>query len=121
MQDRTITLTDDSGKTITAQILFTYHSDDLNKNYVVFLDTNTNQASAAEYFDDGNGSGHLGDIQSEDEWEMLNDLFEEYMENMSNNQKEGECCCGGNCGCDSGECGSEGCGSHCSCGDKENK
>ena len=109
MEDRTITLISDDGKEIKAQILFTYHHDEFNKNYVVFMANG--QASAAEYFDEGNGQGQLGDIKTDEEWEMLNDLLEEFMEN----QKEGAC--GGCNGC---ECGSEGCGSDCACGCKEN-
>ena len=111
MDDRTITLVDDSGKEVKAQILFTYHSDDFDKNYVVFMVNG--QASAATYFDDGTGSGRLGDIETDEEWEMLNDLLQEFVEN----QKEGAC--GGCCGCQ-GDCGQEGSGSDCSCDCKGN-
>lgn len=111
MQDRTITLINDEGKEVKAEILFTYHSDDFNKDYVVFLVEG--QASAATYYDEGNGQGRLGDIESDDEWEMLNDLLEDYV----NNQKEGAC--GGCQGCESKD-GSKGCGSDCACNCKEN-
>ena len=111
MEDRTITLIDDNGKEVKAQILFTYHHDELNKNYVVFMVNG--QASAAQYFDEGNGEGRLGDIQTEEEWEMLNDILEDFM----NNQKEGAC--GGCSGCECND-GSEGCGSNCSCNCEKN-
>lgn len=111
MQDRTITLINDEGKEVKAEILFTYHSDEFNKDYVVFIVNG--QASAATYIDSGNGQGSLGDIETDDEWEMLNDLLEDYV----NNQKEGAC--GGCSGCESGD-GSKGCGSDCSCNCKEN-
>ncbi len=111
MTERSITLIGDDGKEVKAEILFTYHSDEYDRNYVVFMVQG--EPSAATYFDDGNGSGRLGDIETEDEWEMLNDLLEEFVEN----QKEGVC--GGCCGCQ-GDCGQEGSGSDCSCGCKEN-
>lgn len=110
MNDRTITLIGDDGKEVKAEILFTYHSDEFEKNYVVFMVDG--QPSAATYFDDGNGSGRLGDIETEDEWDMLNDVLDDFV----NNQKEGGC---SGCSCQ-GDCGQEGSGSDCSCNCKGN-
>ena len=42
MVDRTITLVRDDGTEIVADIFFTYHSDEFNKDYVVFQVRDTN-------------------------------------------------------------------------------
>ena len=41
MDDRKITLVDEEGRKIECEIIFTYHSDDLNKDYIVFMDKST--------------------------------------------------------------------------------
>ena len=47
MEDRTLTITTDSGEEILCEILFTTHSEEFNKDYVVFVEKGTNTASAA--------------------------------------------------------------------------
>ncbi|MBS1477410.1 MAG: hypothetical protein HP024_05690, partial [Acholeplasmatales bacterium] len=49
MEDRTLTITTDSGEEILCEILFTTHSKEFNKDYVVFVEKGTNTASAAIY------------------------------------------------------------------------
>ena len=46
MEDRTLTITTDSGEEILCEILFTTHSEEFNKDYVVFVEKGTNTASA---------------------------------------------------------------------------
>ena len=54
MQDRTLTLIQDDGKEILCDILFTYHSEEFNKDYVVFQVRNEGNASAAIYHPEDN-------------------------------------------------------------------
>ncbi|HRF70924.1 MAG: DUF1292 domain-containing protein [Anaeroplasmataceae bacterium] len=102
MEDRTITLTTSEGKDIVCDILFTYHSDQFNKDYVVFVPRGTNEASAASYIESGDGNGELQKIETEEEWKMLEELLDDY----SNEQ---ETSCSGNCGNCSGGCDKEEC------------
>ncbi len=97
MEDRTLTITTDSGEEILCEILFTTHSEEFNKDYVVFVEKGTNTASAAIYNANDKGEGKLTQITSEEEWTMLEEMLDDYY----NNQENG---CGVSCesciGCD---------------------
>ncbi len=106
MQDRTLTLIQDDGKEIVCDILFTYHYEKLNKDYVVFQVRENNEVSAAIYHPTEGGSGSLERIETDEEWEMLEDLLEDYSNSLD---AEGSGCsschgCSGSCdscqGCD---------------------
>jgi len=80
MEDRKIVFVDDEGKETVCEIIFTYHSDDLNKDYIVFRDTVTGEVSAGAYIENAEGEGDIFPIESDAEWEMLEELLEEYAE-----------------------------------------
>ncbi len=107
MEDRTITLTTETGEEIICDILFTYHSDEYNKDYVVFVPKGSNEASAASYIETGDGAGTLEKIEAEEEWDMLEDLLDDYF-----NQQQAEGGCQGSCGdcsgCSKEECDCDG-------------
>ncbi len=93
--DRTITLVQDDGKEITADILFTYHSDDFGKDYVVFQVRTSGDISAASYTEVDGKNGSLDKIETEEEWNLLEELLNDYAN--QNEENEG---CGGVCqGC----------------------
>ena len=109
MEDRTMTLTDSEGKEVVCDILFTYHYDKLDKNYVVFMERQTKNVSACEYIEGEGGNGKLFPVQTDEEWNLLEDLLNDYV-----GQMEGENSCGGSCsGCQGGCSGN--CGEECDC------
>lgn len=114
MVDRTITLFTEDGKELIADILFTYHSEEFEHDYVVFQIRESQQASAAIYVPSENGQGSLEKIESEEEWQLLEELLADYC----NQDNEG---CGGSCSGSCDSCGST-CGScgSCDCGDEAN-
>lgn len=89
MQDRTLTLIQDDGKEILCDILFTYHSEEFNKDYVVFQVRNEGNASAAIYHPEDNGKGSLERIESDEEWEMLEELLNDYASSMEDSSFSG--------------------------------
>lgn len=101
MDDKTLIITTEDGKEIKCTILFTYHSDEFNKDYVVFVD-DKNVASAAIYNAKGDGKGELLEIKTDAEWNMLEKLLNEY----NDDDKEIE-------GCNPDQC--EGCPSARNC------
>lgn len=105
MEDRTITITTGDGKEIVCDILFTHYSKDFDKNYVVFCDRQTNEASAAVYVETADGTGSLEQVTTDEEWEMLEELLEQYSDEQ---EAAGEGC---SCGC-------EGCNGECNCEDE---
>lgn len=110
MEERTITLTTETGEEIICDILFTYFSEEFNKNYVVFQARNTNEASAASYIETGDGAGELQRIETDEEWEMLEDLLEDYANSLENTGS-----CGGACGSCGGSCSECDCDGNCDC------
>ncbi len=80
MDDRKITLVDGDGNSVECEIIFTYHSDELNKDYIVFVDKSTDEIAAAIYVENAEGEGDVFPIESDAEWEMLEELLEEYAE-----------------------------------------
>ncbi len=90
MDDKTLIITTEDGKEIKCTILFTYHSDEYNKDYVVFVDEN-NVASAAIYNSNGDGKGELLEIKSEGEWNMLEKLLNEYNEDNDDSFNDESC------------------------------
>ncbi len=74
MDDKTLIITTSDGREIVVNILFTYHSDEYNRDYVVFEDKD-GVASASVYKDLGEGKGELSEIESDEEWNMLEELL----------------------------------------------
>lgn len=100
MEDRTIIITTDDGKELICDILFTFFSDEWNKNFVVFQPRGEERVSAAIFEEGQNGEGNLTAIESEEEWEFVEELLNDYYDNLEEK-------CGGNCdGC-------SGCGGDC--------
>ncbi|MCR5350530.1 MAG: DUF1292 domain-containing protein [Acholeplasmatales bacterium] len=118
MEDRTITLIDNEGKEVVCDILFTYHYDKLNRNYVVFMDRASRNVSASEYIEGEGGNGKLNPVQTDEEWSMLEDLLNDYVAQMDGGKNGGSC---GSCGCEGGCESCQGCGScdeECDCQDQ---
>ena len=101
MANRNLTIVTDDGKELLCEILFTYHSEDTKKDYVVFRVVETNEISAACYTESTTSTGDLNKIETDEEWEMLEDLLDEYYEK---NNCDGNCSgCAGCPGSDSDE------------------
>lgn len=106
MMDNMITITTEDGREIDCQILFTYHSEDFMHDYVVFKDPNSNTAGACIYTPTDNGKGTLSDIESDEEWELLQDVLNDWLEQNADKLDScascgGACECGGSCkGCE---------------------
>lgn len=106
MVDRTLILVQDDGEKVYCDILFTYHYEKNNKDYVIFKVRNTNEVSAATYDPNDGQEGRLGRVETEEEWSMLEALLNDYVSQLPDDEEGcGGCCssCGGSCG-DSCDC-----------------
>lgn len=101
--DNTMIITRD-GKEVKCTIIFTYYSEEFKKNYVVFQPEDENVISAMSYVEDKDNSGVLSAIETEEEWDMLEEVVNDYYD------KKGDSCCEGSC---------EGCNGCSSCGESE--
>ncbi len=79
MADNLMTITLDD-KEMVAEILFTHFDDQNDKEYVVFKFVDSDEISAARYIQTDEQGGYFEDIETEEEWDMLDDLLQEYLD-----------------------------------------
>lgn len=103
MTDRMIEITTNDGKKHICDILFTYHSEQFNKDYVLFVPRGEDQVSAAVYVPktETETDGELMAVETEEEWTMLEELLDDYYNDLEENDCNGECgSCSGCSDCD---------------------
>ena len=83
MKERNLTLVLDDGKELLCDILFTTHSEEFNKDYVVFKVQETNEITAACYTESTATSGDLSKVETEEEWNFLEDVLDDYFEKQN--------------------------------------
>lgn len=80
MKDNKLTIIKEDGTEELANILFTHQSEE--KNYVVFELIDSEEITAAIYKENKNGEGELLDIETDEEWEMLDELLDAYFDEL---------------------------------------
>lgn len=116
--DQTIVVVD-GDEEILCQILFTFESPEFKKNYVVFypIDQPENEEgeitlSAASYIPTENGFGELNPVETDEEWELIEEVLDQYEESLDDEECGNEdCCCDDDCDCD--------CDCECDCEEEE--
>ena len=78
MEDTRLTLVLD-GEEVICDILFTHYSEQFEKNYVVFQFTDRDEISAAVFVETEGGEGYFEDVQTDEEWELLDELLEAFL------------------------------------------
>lgn len=110
MDGNQIIVTDENGNERALEILFTFDSNDTGKKYVLYYDPEEDQPNViASSFDE---EGHLFEVESPEEWDMIEEVFNSFMAQEEDEEEGHECCHG------EGEC----CGGDeegCCCGDNE--
>lgn len=78
----TFIVTDELGKEITCQIIMTFDSDEFNKSYVVYqiVGDESGEYFAASFNPDEGDEGHLGQIESDEEWDFIEEVLESFLE-----------------------------------------
>ena len=77
----TIEVEDENGNKKNLTIYFTYHSDNFNKDYVIFYDPEDQDSLLACSFDE---DGNLFEIESEEEYKELDEIIDEFQDNNKN-------------------------------------
>lgn len=66
-------------KQIECDVLFTFDSEDTNKSYIVYTDNTKDDLGNikvyANTFDKDDESGSLGEIETEEEWSTIEQIF----------------------------------------------
>ena len=125
-EDSTLTIIDDEGNEELCQIIFTLDNEETGKKYVLFSRVsdvekyyNSDEDSdeqievgAARYVDGPDGTGELMEIESDEEWELIEDALAEFDEGCCEDE-HCHCCEDGSevCECESDDEEDE----HCCC------
>ena len=81
-----ITLVDEDGNEELYQILLTFESEEFEKSYVLVHPTSTEDQEEVEIFafsyteTDGGLDGQLGDIETDEEWDMIEEVVNTRMD-----------------------------------------
>ena len=76
------------GKEIECQILFTCNLEGYEgNNYVVFQIGDSEDISAARYTEEGDGIGELLDVETDAEWDLLDDAIESFFNDLEDDDK----------------------------------
>jgi uncharacterized protein YrzB (UPF0473 family) len=87
-EDRQIALIDDQGNEELYEILFTFHSDDYDKSYILLYPAATNEDEEIEvlafsYDADAEGdvtSSDLHEIEEDEEWNMVQGVLNTFLD-----------------------------------------
>ena len=84
--DNKLTLVGENGEETVCEILFTHEAN--GKKYVVFEILDTEEVTAAVYSPDkeDQSEGEFLDIETDEEWEMLDELLDKYYEELESKQ-----------------------------------
>ena len=82
MKENEIVIVKDDGTEVVCEILFTHEAN--GKNYVLFTMPDEEEIMAARYVPhaDGSEDGDLLDIETDEEWDMLEELLDQYFEDL---------------------------------------
>ncbi|MBS5112679.1 MAG: DUF1292 domain-containing protein [Coprobacillus cateniformis] len=86
-----IQVIDDDGNELEFEVLFTFESDETGKKYVLYYDANDEapQVYSSIYDDEGN----LYPVETPDEWEMIEEVFNSFISQDDDEEEMNEDCC----------------------------
>lgn len=96
MEDNKLTFIDENGNEVLCEILFTVHSDEFEKYYVLFYplgeeDEDGNiDVMAASFVETEDGQGELEEITTEEEWKFVEEVLEAYEADEEDEESEDE-------------------------------
>ena len=91
MEKEYLLVTDEEGNEIECEIIMTFTSDEFNKSYVVYQikDDESGEYYAASYNPDDGDEGKLFEIETEEEWNLIEEVLESFLEeNEEENDEE---------------------------------
>ena len=78
-EKNSFTVINDEGKEVVCDVLFTFDSDETKKSYIVYTDNTKDELGNlkvyANTYDPYSDSGDLGDIETEEEYNTIEQIF----------------------------------------------
>lgn len=86
LKDNQLIIIDEEGNEIVCEIIFTFDSEATGKKYVIFqaADDESGEVGAASYIEKDNGEGELEPIETEEEWELIQDALNDFLDQEEN-------------------------------------
>jgi len=95
MNEQQITIVDENGNEQLCEILFFFHSDEFNKDYVLYYpigeeDENGEIIVHASAFvqNEEDTEGELMPIETEEEWDVVEEMYNTFVENQDDEDEE---------------------------------
>jgi uncharacterized protein YrzB (UPF0473 family) len=82
MDEKTFTVIDDEGNEILYEVVLTFKSDETEKSYVIYKLPGDDQEEvfAAIYDEDAKDGGNLIQIETDQEWDMVEEVLNTFLE-----------------------------------------
>lgn len=91
MKKNTFTMIDQDGNEVVYDVLFTFESDETNKNYIVYTDQSKDESGNiqvyASIYDPENPSANFEAIKTEKEWKVIETILETLQEEIKKKQE----------------------------------
>ena len=94
VKDNQFIFIDENGNETLCEVIFTYESEENGKNYVFFAEVDKKDENGnvvvgvSSYNPTENGFDELEPVESEEEWEMLEEVFQSYIEECDGCEEE---------------------------------
>lgn len=82
MEEKTFTVIDEEGNEVLYEVVLTFKSDETSKSYVIYKlpGEEEEEVFAAIYDEDAKDGGNLIQIESEEEWDMVEEVLNTFLE-----------------------------------------
>ncbi len=92
MKKNSFSMIDENGKEIVYDVLFTFESEETNKNYIVYTDNSRDEAGNiqvyASIYDPENPNSKLEAITTDKEWKVIETILETLQEEVRKKKEE---------------------------------
>ena len=94
MKKNSFTLIDENGNEVEYDVLFTFESEETNKNYIVYTDQTKDDAGNiqvyASIYDPNDPSSKLEPITTDKEWKVIETILSTLQEEIKKKQESNE-------------------------------
>lgn len=94
MKKNTFTMLDENGNEVIYDVLFTFESEETNKNYIVYTDNHKDETGNIEVYasiyDPNDPQSKLEAITTEKEWKVIETILETLQEEVKNKMNKDE-------------------------------
>jgi uncharacterized protein YrzB (UPF0473 family) len=90
--DDTLIITDEQGNDLEAVIIMTFESEEFGKSYLVYQlkDDETGEYFAASFNPEDGDEGNLNPIETDDEWDLIEEVLESFLEDEEEKHQDHE-------------------------------